>query len=137
MLGSCIFQLYVEFYWATTSLHKRHLISHFYEIVKQKIEKNSSSKLKDTLKIYSSDSFIFQSACPIYFLVIQLSLLPVMFTSRMLSNTEHQVKYICYLVIRIVEALKFLTQKKFFGIPRVSTNTNGKSSPVFLNNNKC
>ena len=34
------------------------------------------------------------------FLVVQLFLFPVIFTSRMLLNTEHRLEYFCYLVIR-------------------------------------
>ena len=44
--------------------------------------------------------FTFQSVCQVYFLVVQLFLLPVIFTSRMFSNTEHRLEYFCYWVIR-------------------------------------
>ena len=44
-------------------------------------------------------SFTFQSACHFNFLVVQLSLIPVIFTSCMLLNTERGLEYFCYLVI--------------------------------------
>ena len=47
--------------------------------------------------------FTFQSACHFNFLVVQLSLITVIFTSCMLLNIEHRLKYLCYLVITSID----------------------------------
>ena len=48
-------------------------------------------------------SFTFQSACHFNFLVVQLSLIPVIFTSCMLLNIEHRLEYFRYLVITSID----------------------------------
>ena len=87
ILGSCKFQLYGKFYSATISLHNRRLLSNFY----MNIQKTSE---------FFASCFTLQSVCHVYFLLVELSLLPVIFSSRMLSNTEHWLECFCYLVIR-------------------------------------
>ena len=108
VLGGCRFQQYVEFYSAKISFYKRPLLSRFYINI-QKIRINCSpkvSKIPLSLSIarysekFLADCFTFQSEWHVYFLVIQLSLLLVIFTSCMFSNTDHRLKYFCYLVIR-------------------------------------
>ena len=47
-----------------------------------------------------SGCFTLQSVCHVCFLVFHLPLLPAIFTSRILSNTDQWLEYFCYLVIR-------------------------------------
>ena len=114
VLGSCRFQVYVEFLHETISLHKRFLRSHFYINIKSLLK---FSKILSEFSIarYTKNLFFFlcfciwkvfcwlftfQSVCHVYLFVVQLFLLPVIFTSRILSNTEHRLEYFCYFVIR-------------------------------------
>ena len=75
------------------SLHKSSLLSHFYINIK-KTEITSPEKVStipSEFKHIFADCFTFLSVCHDYILVIQLSLFPVIFTSRMLSNTSHRL----------------------------------------------
>ena len=49
--------------------------------------------------------FTFQSVYHVYFVVVQLFLLPIIFTSRMLSNTVHWLEYFCYVVTQTTQIL--------------------------------
>ena len=50
--------------------------------------------------------FAFQSACHFNFLVVQLSYIPVIFTSCMLLNIEHRLEYFCYLIITSIDIVQ-------------------------------